>query len=109
VVGEVDPAIELHRREDRVGDDPRADPVIPLLVGEEKLVRRFVHEDGEAGVHRAHEDEGEQIAPPRVEPDRTADDEDDVEPERQHREGVAAVVDVAEGGTELGDGHPVDQ
>ena len=64
VVGEVDPAVELHRGEDRVGDDPGADPVVPPLVGEEELVRRLVHEDGEAGVHRAHEDEGEQVAPP---------------------------------------------
>ena len=109
VVGEVDPAVELHRGEDRVGDDPGADPVVPPLVGEEELVRRLVHEDGEAGEHRAHEDEGEQVAPPRVEPDRAADDEHHVEPHRQHGDGVAGVVDVPQGGTELGDGHAVGQ
>src|SRR5208283_3338440 len=48
VVGEVDPPVELYRYEDRVGDDPCADPVVPPLVGEQELVGRLVHEDGEA-------------------------------------------------------------
>jgi hypothetical protein len=80
-----------------------------FLFGEQKFVRRLVHEDGEAGVHRTHEDEAEEIAPPRVEPDGTADDEHHLEPHRRHGEDVSAVVDVPEGGTELGDGHPVRQ
>ena len=72
-------------------------------------MRRLVHEDGEAGVERAHEDERDQVAPPLVDPHGAADDEGHPEPHRRHRDGVADVVDAAQVGAQRRDGHAVGQ
>ncbi len=72
-------------------------------------MRRLVHQNGEAGVHRAHEHEGDHVAPPLVDPHRAADDQGDPEPHGRHRHGVAHVVDAAQLGPQLGERHPVGQ
>ena len=107
VVGEVHAPVELHRGEDGIRHHPLADPVVPPLVGEEELVRRLVHEDGEAGVERAHEDERDQVAPPLVDPDGATDGERHPEPHRRDRDGVAEVVDAAQVRPQRRDGHAV--
>ena len=61
------------------------------------------------GVQGAHQHEGDQIAPPLVDPHRAADDERHPEPDRRHRDGVAHVVDAAQVGAQRRDGHAVGQ
>ena len=61
MVGEVPPPVEADGRERRIGDQPRPDPVVDGLVGEEQLVGGLVHQDGEPDVERPHHDERHQV------------------------------------------------
>ena len=79
VVGEVDPAIGAERLERRVRQQPAPDDVVRPAVREQQAMGGLVPEDVEQAVAPAHQDEREQVRPPRVQPGGG-----DHDPERLH-------------------------
>ncbi len=93
VMGHMGPAIQIERREGRVGEKPAAHYVVEGAAGKEQAVGGLVAQDIEQGEAPADQEEGQRVGPPPVDGSGRRHHAERLDPGTNHGERIATPPD----------------
>ena len=92
-MGQMGPAIEVERREGRVGEKPAAHDVVDAAAAKEQAVGGLVAQNIEQGEAPADQEEGHRVGPPPVDGSGRRHHAERLDPGANHGERIATTRD----------------